>query len=78
MKGISVMEHGFLRYEVRLIKPDGSSKVLETEATAHRCNIIQNRLKRMQGKMNYNAELKFRVSKVLPLNICVQGNGDSR
>jgi hypothetical protein len=59
------MDDGFLRYEVRLIKPDGSSKVLEKEATPHRCTLLENRLKRLKSRVCYGAVLKFRVSKVL-------------
>ena len=59
------MNDGFIRYEVRLIKPDGSIKVLETEATPHRCTLLENRLKRMKSRTNYDAVLKYRVSKIL-------------
>ena len=58
------MENGFLRYEVKLVKPDGSSKVLEREATPHRCGVLANRFEKLKG-LGYDATLRFRVSKVL-------------
>jgi hypothetical protein len=59
-------DDGFLRYEVKLVKPDGSHTVLEREATAHRCTIIENRYnKTVRLGRNDGATLRFRVSKVL-------------
>ena len=60
------MEHGFLRYDILLVKPDGSHNVLEAEATPHRCTIIKNRYnKTVRLGRNDGATLRFRVSKVL-------------
>jgi len=58
------MDHGFLRWEVRLIKADGTEEVLEKEATGHRCGILQNRLEHLK-KCGYDGKLKFRISKLL-------------
>ena len=59
-------DDGFLRYEVKLVKPDGSHKVLEAEATAHRCTIIENRFNKMARLgLNDGATLRCRISKVL-------------
>jgi hypothetical protein len=59
-------DDGYLRYEVRLVKPDGSERILEHEATAHRCRIIDNRYnKTVRLGRNDGATLRFRISKVL-------------
>ena len=59
-------DDGLLRYEVRLVKPDGSEMVLEHEATAHRCRIIDNRFnKTVSLGRDDGATLRFRVSKLL-------------
>lgn len=59
-----VMENGFLRYRVTLVKADGSSKVLEREATPHRCCIIEKRVNKL-NKTGYGGKLLFKVSKVI-------------
>jgi len=60
------MEHGFLRYEVRLVSPDGSEKVIEKEATQHRCTILENRYKKAKGLgLDNFPSLRFRVSKII-------------
>lgn len=58
-------DDGLLRYEVRLVKPDGSERVLEHEATARRCRIIDNRFnKTVRLGRDDGAYLRFR-SKIL-------------
>lgn len=59
-----VMENGFLRYEVKLVKPDGSSKVFEREATPHRCGVLVNRFEKLK-RLGYYAELRVKVSKIV-------------
>ena len=63
---MSKRDDGFLRYKVWLERPDGSTKVLEHEATAHRCTIIENRFNRAARLSGNNgAKLRCSISKVL-------------
>jgi len=57
-------DDGFLRYEIKLIRQDGSAMILDREATAHRCNILCNRIKKL-NKCEFDAKLQFRVSKLV-------------
>lgn len=57
-------DDGFLRYEIKLIRQDGSAKILDREATAHRCNVLCNRIKK-NNKLGFDAKLQFRVSKLV-------------
>ena len=61
------MEHGFLRYDILLVNSDGSESVIEHDATAHRCNILQRSYKRKANRLGINKQppYRFRVSRIL-------------
>jgi len=61
------MEHGFLRYDILLVRPDGSETVIEHDATAHRCNTLERSYKRKAKRLSVNKQppYRFRVSRII-------------
>ena len=60
------MEHGLLRYEITLVRPDGSEKILDRKATAHKCRIMENRHNKLVNMgLSDVPTLRFRPSEIV-------------